>query len=190
MSTEMTPRPSSRWSARHYILAAVVAMLAAIAIVAAISISLSPAHISFSVARATMSISDTYNLIITANNTSRRRAVEYDFMSAEIWSSPTTSFPKEINISEALPEGQRQEPWSPVTFHVDIDYKQFDVTTDNNSTSSSVNNSDCKVVVSAKVRFWVGHVPTRPYTIRGTCMHVNFLYSHNISDFPVKCAMY
>ncbi|KAF8668056.1 hypothetical protein HU200_011858 [Digitaria exilis] len=186
----MIPRPSpSRRSARYYILAAVVAVLVAIAIVAAISISLSPAHISFSVANATLSYSShTYNLTITANNTSRRRAeVAYDLMTAEIWSSQTTSFPKEISINQSLRAGQRQGPRSSVTFHVDIDYKQYDMTSDNSTDSE--NDRDCKVVVVAKVRFWIGHLPTKPYTVRGTCMHVNFLYN-NASYFPVNCGMY
>ncbi|RLN09288.1 hypothetical protein C2845_PM11G17610 [Panicum miliaceum] len=186
MATETIPPPSdSRWRVRHFILAAVGCALVAIAIVAAISISLAPAHISFSIANATLSFpSHAYNLTITANNTSRRPEVMYDFMSAEIWTDPTTSFLAEVNRTEA-----RQGPRSAASFSVLVDYRQYDLTTDNSTKSG--NDSDCKVVVVARVRFRIGHaVPTRPYTISATCWHVNFLSRHNASDFPVECAMY
>jgi len=193
MATETIPPPSdSIWKVRHIILAAVGCALVAIAIVAAISISLAPAHISFSIANATLAYSShAYNRTIMANNTSRRPEVMYDFMSAEIWPSQTTSYLAEVINRAVAPDqqaGLRQRPMTNVSFNVLVDYRQLDLTT-NNSTDSE-NYANCKVVVVAKVRFWIGHVPTRPYTISATCMPVNFLSSHNASDFPVKCAMY
>ena len=193
MATETIPPPSdSIWKVRHIILAVVGCALVAIAIVAAISISLAPAHISFSIANATLAYSShAYNLTIMANNTSRRPEVMYDFMSAEIWTSPTTSFLAEVINRTVAPDqqaGWRQGPRTSVSFNVLVDYRQFDLTTDNSTDLDS--DADCKVVVVARVRFWIGHVPTRPYTISSTCMHVNFLSSHNASDFPVECAMY
>ena len=113
-------------------------------------------------------------------------------MSAEIWPSPTMSYlADDINNMTVAPNqqaGWRQGPRTNVSFNVLVDYRQLDLTT-NNSTDSE-NYANCKVVVVAKVRFWIGHVPTRPYTISATCMPVNFLSSNNASDFPVKCAMY
>ena len=193
MATQtVPPSPDSIWRVRHCILAVVGCALVAIAIAAAISISLAPAHISFSIANATLSYSShSYNLTITANNTSRRPEVMYDFMSAEIWTSTTTSFLAEVINRTVAPDqqaGWRQGPRTSVSFNVLVDYRQFDLTTDNSTDLDS--DADCKVVVVARVRFWIGHVPTRPYTISSTCMHVNFLSSHNASDFPVECAMY
>ncbi|PAN05298.1 hypothetical protein PAHAL_1G130100 [Panicum hallii] len=190
MATEtISPPFDRRWRVRHFILAAVGVVLVAIAIVLTISISLAPAHISFSISNATLSFSShAYNLTITANNTSRRPDVMYDFMSAEIWTNPTTSYLAEVNRTEA-PAGRRQGPRSAASFNVLVDYRQFDLTTDNSTNSGS--DADCKVVVVARVRFRIGHgVPTRPYTVTATCMHVNFLSRHNASDFPVECAMY
>ena len=104
MATETIPSPSdSIWKVRHIILAVVGCALVAIAIAAAISISLAPAHISFSIANATLSYSShSYNLTITANNTSRRPEVMYDFMSAEIWPSQTTSYLARLSIGPWL----------------------------------------------------------------------------------------
>ena len=153
MATETIPPPSdSIWKVRHIILAAVGCVLVAIAIVAAISISLAPAHISFSIANATLT-SDAYNLTITANNTSRHKKVMYDFMSAEIWPSPTMSYlADDINNMTVAPNqqaGWRQGPRTSVSFNVLVDYRQLDLTT-NNSTDSE-NYANCKVVVVARM---------------------------------------
>jgi hypothetical protein len=164
--------------------------LAAIAMVAAISISLAPAHITFSIANATISSSsNTYNLTITDNNTSRWPEVSYDFMSAELWSRSARSYPAEVNTTEALPAGRRRQgPRSTVTFNVSVDYSQYDLSTD-----KSINSTDVygwTVLVVAKVRFWIGHVPTRLYTVSGTCINVHLRYQYNASNFPVNCGMY
>ena len=104
MATQtVPPSPDSIWRVRHCILAVVGCALVAIAIAAAVSISLAPAHISFSIANATLSYSShSYNLTITANNTSRRPEVMYDFMSAEIWPSQTTSYLARLSIGPWL----------------------------------------------------------------------------------------
>lgn len=92
-------------------------MLATVAVAAAISISLAPAHIAFSVRDANITRTEMkskdgkhllhfwyYNLTLVANNTSHRTKVSYGSLSVDIWRSETAWIPtEEVNASAALP---------------------------------------------------------------------------------------
>ncbi|EER89095.1 hypothetical protein BDA96_10G016900 [Sorghum bicolor] len=107
----------SRWSTKQYILAALLGMLAMVAVVAAISISLAPAHVALFVRDANITHANKtsqdgkqvlrfwyYNLTLVANNTSHRTAVSYGSLAVEIWRSETEWVPtEEVNTSAVLP---------------------------------------------------------------------------------------
>uniref|UniRef100_A0A0A9BT84 Late embryogenesis abundant protein LEA-2 subgroup domain-containing protein n=1 Tax=Arundo donax TaxID=35708 RepID=A0A0A9BT84_ARUDO len=133
------PSPCSSWSAKQYILAALLGVLVAIAFVAAISISLAPAYISFSIANATMSGDDNgyyqcyYNFTLVANNTSRRTEVSYGSLSTQIWYSPAAWIPAEVNTM--LPEWQ--PPRNATDVAIGAEYGQY-----NEAANATANTTD------------------------------------------------
>ncbi|RLN11975.1 hypothetical protein C2845_PM09G01010 [Panicum miliaceum] len=195
-------RPWSRWSVQQRIFAVLLVALAAIAVAAGISVSLAPARISFSVANATTSripvqgspilFNGFYNLILVANNTSRRTQVRFAAVSAQIWYSATGYvMAEEVDTAAALP-GWRS-PRGVATVAVWAEYGQYDEKADTASRAKAgkeldaekaITQQDCRVLVEAKVRFKYGVAVTVPYNIRVSCLHVNFSSSANVS---VQC---
>lgn len=205
--------PRSRWSTKQYILAALVGMLATVAVVAAISISLAPAHIAFfvrdanrteviikNITRGNQQLSYFnwyYNLTLVANNPSRRTAVSYGSLTVNIWLSETAwILADEVNPFTALPPGNT----ALVNFSVvGGQYDEATPTAPNGAKtspppspspkgSSSVTGVAkwpyCRVVVEAKVWFRFAGVPTLPYTVKVSCFPVNFLAGISV---PVNC---
>ena len=177
-----------RWRAKQYISAAMLGTLFAVALVAATSISLAPARMSFSVVKAeigtykkplTGPVTNTHlNFDLVANNTSQRTAVWYDSMSAEIWYGPTATATSSIRTSvhkqAGLPAGW-QPPGIVLRINVSADYGYAP---EGNATDH------CQVVVESKVRFRFGLATTRPFTIKFSCLNVNFVDHTNL---PIVC---
>jgi hypothetical protein len=205
--------PWSRWSTKQYILAALLGMLATVAVVAAISISLAPAHIAFfvrdaNITRANKTSQDGKQLLhntLVANNTSHRTAVSYGSLTVDIWRSETAWIPtEEVNTSAALPGWLPPGNTSLVKFGVEGGQYNEETTAPNKgqppppaqgASNAAVDNSnataaavpkwpDCRVVVEAKVRFRFAGVPTLPYPVRVSCFPVNFLDG---TIGPVNC---
>ena len=162
-------------------------MLFAVALVAATSISLAPARMSFSVVKAeigtykkplTGPVTNTHlNFDLVANNTSQRTAVWYDSMSAEIWYGPTATATSWIRTSvprAGLPAGG-QPPGIVRRINVSADYGYV---SEGNATDH------CQVVVESKVRFRFGLATTRPFTIKFSCLNVNLVDHTNL---PFVC---
>ncbi|KAF8643377.1 hypothetical protein HU200_066897 [Digitaria exilis] len=159
------------------------------AITAAISISLSPAHIFFSISNATISDyskdQDTrfYNFTLAANNTSPRMAVHYVSLSAEIWNTATTWVPAEVDRSSLQDQGTMQPPGNVTYINVCAEYWQSEQKSPPATTPGSaavkvtphVDCSNCTVLVMASVwfksRWWIG---TRTYDVRANCSQVDF----------------
>ncbi|KAG2634321.1 hypothetical protein PVAP13_2NG190906 [Panicum virgatum] len=212
-----------RWGAKRYILAALLGTLVAVAVVASISISLAPAHISFSVANAEITnttVANTngnlinlyYNFTLVANNTaSKRTAVSFASLSAEIWESETAWVPaEEVNTTAEpelyqglLPAGSaaRVKIWAESGQYNEVEAgngnngtkKQHGgtapATDDNKHTGAPAGNDtvkwpNCRVVVEAKVWFSLGLLRTRPFTVIASCYPVNFKYAISA---PVTC---
>ncbi|GJN36008.1 hypothetical protein PR202_gb24831 [Eleusine coracana subsp. coracana] len=111
--------------------------LVALVIVAAISISLAPAHLSFSISNATTSLipveghpnlrNGFYNLTLVTINTSRRMWVHYSSLSTRIWYSSTAYIlAEDVNTTTALPRWQRPRNSTAVAIYAD--YGQYDET--------------------------------------------------------------
>uniref|UniRef100_A0A0A9LLE5 Uncharacterized protein n=1 Tax=Arundo donax TaxID=35708 RepID=A0A0A9LLE5_ARUDO len=177
------PSPCSR-CAKQYILAALLGVLVAITFVAAISVSLAPAHISFSIANAT-TMHVKYQFTLIAKNNSTRTAVSYGSLSAQIWNSPTAWIPAEVNTTAMLPEWQPPRNATNVAVWAeDGQYNEAANATANATVDGTAEQStDCRVVVEAKVWFKYG-LATRPYTVTASCLHVNFF---NGTGVPVVC---
>ena len=88
------PHPR-KWNHKHIILATLTGTLVVITMAAIISIILSPAHISLSIAKPTkVSKADQedtqrYNFTLVAQNRSPHMAVVYGALSVEIWYNET-----------------------------------------------------------------------------------------------------
>lgn len=184
-----------RWRTKHYLSVAMVGALVAIALVAAISISLAPAHLTFSIAKAEVAIygplvvgddddssythlnhsSYTHlNFILVVNNSSPRTAVRYGPMTGEISYGPAATAWVRYGIRGS---DMWHEPLSAVRFSFSADYGY------NENAPDAVNS--CRILMVSKVRFaWLG-LPTLPYTVRFSCEAVNF---KDNSTFPVMCA--
>jgi len=185
-------RPSRRrirWRTKHYLSVAMVGALVAIALVAAISISLAPAHLTFFIADANVAIygpiinnhsSYTHlNFTLVANNSSPRTAVWYGRMTSEISYDPATTVWVRYGrgTDQLVRPNLWQKPLSLVRFHFSADYGY------NEHTPYAVDV--CRIVIVSKVRFaWHG-LPTLPYTVRFSCEPVNF---NDNTNFPVICA--
>ncbi|KAK8447737.1 hypothetical protein SEVIR_8G142200v4 [Setaria viridis] len=181
------PRPRHRrirWRTKHYLSVAMVGALVVIALVAAISISLAPAHLTFSIADANVAIygplvdnHSNYthlNFTLAVNNSSPRTAVWYGPMTGEISYGPAATAWVRYGI-------RGSDVWhktlSAVRFNFSVDYGY------NENTPDAVDN--CRILMVSKVWFaWLG-LPTLPYTLRFSCEPVNFKDS---TRFPVICA--
>ncbi|CAM0953639.1 unnamed protein product [Alopecurus aequalis] len=193
--------PPSKWSHKHIILVTLVGTLIATAIVAVISISLSPGHIYLSIADATSGklvegneSTQYYNFTLVASNSSPRMAVLYGALDAEVWYSETAWVPAVVEMGE-----RRQAPGNVTHINVSAEYWQSEQAssdeankappsppsaTDNSTTNSTTNAnwSNCTVVVIAKVWFEAGGISTRSYNIRASCSQVNFSNATAIVD--------
>ncbi|KAF8658014.1 hypothetical protein HU200_059476 [Digitaria exilis] len=186
--------PPRKWNHKHIILVTLIGCLVLNAITAAISISLSPAHIFFSIRNATISDyskdQDTkfYNFTLAANNTSPRMAVHYVSLSAEIWNTATTWVPAEVDRSSLQDQGTMQPPGNVTDINVCAEYWQSEQKStpatpavgggQGNTPPPAAAGDDCSnctVLVMASVwfksRWWIG---TRTYDVRANCSQVDF----------------
>ncbi|KAL6861425.1 hypothetical protein ACP4OV_017125 [Aristida adscensionis] len=185
--------PRRRWSAKQYVVAALLGGLVVAGVIAAISIALAPGHVAFSISSARMDLVELktteqnrrgwyYNFTIAAINTSRRMAVWYDSLSAEVWPSNEAWIPADADMTA----GRWRRPGDSDKFAVLAESWQFDRKTDNQTQEDIMkDSSDCKVVVTAKVHFGFGMVPSMAYDLVATCQHVNFFPGG--TNFPVHC---
>ncbi|CAL5018523.1 unnamed protein product [Urochloa decumbens] len=161
-----------------------------IAVGSTISISLAPAHISFSIEEASIgtykedskhpdNVTNTHlNFILAANNTSRHTAVRYGSMSVEVWYGPAaTAWVR--TVVNAGGDGEWHMPGSSVNFTVSADYGY--------SPNNTANN-DCRVVVESKVWFRNGLATTLPFTVSFSCWHVDFVYRPP-NLYPIRCVV-
>ncbi|KAK3137371.1 hypothetical protein QOZ80_5BG0451420 [Eleusine coracana subsp. coracana] len=198
-----------RWSSKQYILTALLGTLVAIAAAAAISISLAPGHVSFTIADAEMSsvtvdeeeqlYNDYYNFTLVAINTSKRMAVRYGSLSANIWYRENSWIPAEdVNTTAEMP-GWSQPLGEPAVVRVWADWAQYNVKANetvssqmatnnkNNDTDKrNINWPNCLVSLEAKVWFRFGLIPTMPFTVRASCFPVNFR-DGLINNSSVQC---
>lgn len=201
-----------RWSAKQYIVGGLLGLLVAVAVSAAISISLAPARISFIIPDAVEgsvpvanSNNTWFNFTLVANNTSGRTWVSYAALSAEVWYSETAWLPGEVVNATAQAElAAWHPPGNITTVVVSADGGQYNEepakgkpedkappptqTASNTPPSPGVVSS--RVVVEATVRFRFGLLPTRPYTIRVYCYPVIFRTPTNVTTSPpaVECS--
>lgn len=183
-----TPRRRRRirWRTKHYFSVAMVGGLVAIALVAAISISLAPAHLTFSITHANIATyspsvdnhnrSNTHlNFTLVVNNSSPRTAASYGAITGEISYGPAAA--AWVRYHDPGQPGVWQKPLSSVLFNFSADYGY------NETIPFAVDNS--RIVMESKVRFsWRG-LSTLPYIVHITCKPVNFVYN---TGFPVICA--
>ncbi|XP_066335636.1 uncharacterized protein [Miscanthus floridulus] len=174
-----------RWRTKHYLSVAMVGALVVIALVAAISISLAPAHLTFSIAAANVAIygplvnnhhrNNTHlNFTLAVDNSSPRTAVWYGRMTGEISYGPATTAWVRYGFQES---DVWQEPNSTACFNFSVDYGYDE------NTLYAVDS--CRILMVSKVRFaWLG-LRTLPYTVRFSCEPVNFVDNKN---FPIRCA--
>ncbi|KAG2623514.1 hypothetical protein PVAP13_3KG388900 [Panicum virgatum] len=125
--------PPKKWSHRHVILVTLVGSLVVIAITAAISISLSPAHIFFSIEDATTNKTDqetkVYNFTLVAVNSSPRMEVHYGALSAELWYSDKAWVPAVVDRGALLDDGTTQPPGNVTSLAVSAEYWQSESST-------------------------------------------------------------
>ncbi|KAL6606310.1 hypothetical protein ACP70R_041963 [Stipagrostis hirtigluma subsp. patula] len=185
-----------RWNTKQYIFTALIGLLVAVMVVAGISISLAPAHISFSIASAAISrarkADDTtddryYNFTLVASTTSGQTSVSYRHLTAEIWYSPTGWVPIEVNLTTTTGLRQWQRPGSETPVPILAKYGQFSEATRNVTMEGGAGWPNSRVVVEAKVLFRFGLTTTMPYTVRASCWPVNFL-NNTATHFPVDCS--
>ncbi|KAL6606307.1 hypothetical protein ACP70R_041960 [Stipagrostis hirtigluma subsp. patula] len=185
-----------RWNTKQYIFAALLGLLVAVVAIAGISISLAPAHISFSIASATISNrNDTgntaadryYNFTLVASTTSGHTSVSYRHLTAEIWYSPTGWVPIEVNLTTTTALRRWQRPGSKTAVPILAMYGQFSEATRNATMEGGAGWPNSRVVVEAKVLFRFGLTTTTPYTVRASCWPVNFL-NNTATHFPVDCS--
>ncbi|PVH61559.1 hypothetical protein PAHAL_3G059900 [Panicum hallii] len=173
--------PPRKWSHKHIILVTLVGSLVFIAITAAIAISLSPAHIFFSIKDPTFANKadeDTkfYNFTLVVNNSSPGMEVHYGALSAELWYSDKARVPAKVDRGALLDDGTRQPPRNVTSIAVSAD---------GGTNGNGIEWPNCTVLVTASVwfksRWWIS---TRWYDVRANCTPVNF-GSHSTS--PVSC---
>lgn len=190
MATTTTPVPRRRWSAKQYIFAALLGVLVAVVVVAGISVSLAPAHISFSITSATIS-NDTggtadryYNFTLVASTTGGHTSALYRHLAAEIWYSPTGWVPVEVNLTTTMLR-EWQGPGNRARVPILAKYGQYSEATKDATMDSSAGWPNSSVVVVANVWFRFGLTTTTPYTVRASCWPVNFV--SKATRFPVDC---
>lgn len=195
----VAPSCWSRWSAKQYIVGALLGLLVAIAVAAAISISFAPAHISFSVSATnvtTVTVDEQshiydqfFNFTLVANNTSRRTSVSYGSLSAEMWYSETAWIPAELDTTaqQQLLADVWWRPGSTAAVAAWAEWGQYNEEPPTKRSNMTTTTTDmapavvvkwpfCRVVVKARVWFRYGLLPTRPYTIRVSCFPVIWIF--------------
>ncbi|PUZ63308.1 hypothetical protein GQ55_3G057600 [Panicum hallii var. hallii] len=193
--------PPRKWSHKHIILVTLVGSLVFIAITAAIAISLSPAHIFFSIKDPTFAKADEdtkfYNFTLVVNNSSPGMEVHYGALSAELWYSDKAWVPAKVDGGALLDGTSCQPPRNVTSIAVSAEYWQSEQTSTppplpgsgekpgTPPPSAPVEWSNCTVLVTASVwfksRWWIS---TRWYDVRANCTPVNF---GSRSTSPVSC---
>jgi len=162
---------------------------------AIISIILSPAHISLSIAKPTkVSKADQedtqrYNFTLVAQNRSPHMAVVYGALSAEIWYSETAWVPAAVVDWSPLQDGTTRQKPTNIEFSAEYWQSEQRSTPPTASSSSSGGGqsapaastdetdwSNCTVLVTATVWFrYRSWISTRSYDVRANCSPVNFV---------------
>uniref|UniRef100_A0A0A9BUU5 Late embryogenesis abundant protein LEA-2 subgroup domain-containing protein n=1 Tax=Arundo donax TaxID=35708 RepID=A0A0A9BUU5_ARUDO len=163
------------WKTNHYILAALGGTLAVTAIITIISIILSPAHITFSVTRASYKIfkdgTVNLNVTITAYNPSHRREAKYQSVFIDLKNSTTAEGKTSIHAN--IPDGTFPTSYlrGPNVTLINASVLLVDL---DGAYTRRLNGSGLVVVVRALVRFKVGVTPTRLYEMKVSCPGVLF----------------
>ncbi|RLM99445.1 hypothetical protein C2845_PM06G12990 [Panicum miliaceum] len=192
--------PPRKWSHKHIILVTLVGSLVVIAITAAIAISLSPAHIFFSIKDPTFANKSDegtkfYNFTLVVDNSSPGMEVHYGALSAELWYSDKAWVPAVVDRGALLDDGTRQPPRNVTSIAVSAEYWQSEQTSTppaplgsgekpgtpppsapfGDTNRNGTEWSNCTVLVTASVwfksRWWIS---TRWYDVRAHCSQVNF----------------
>lgn len=183
--------PPRKWSHKHIVLVALIGSLVVNAITAAIFISISPAHISFSIENPTTIGNkvdqDTkyHNFTLVVNNSSPHTAVHYGALSAEIWYTEEAWVPA-VADRRSLDNGTTQPPGKEARIDLSAEYWK----SEQGSTPAESSNekrspppapaddkdwSNCTVLVMGSVWFKSkGWISTRSYDVRAQCSQVNF----------------
>ncbi|KAL6606309.1 hypothetical protein ACP70R_041962 [Stipagrostis hirtigluma subsp. patula] len=179
-TTSMAPTVAGP-NIKLYVVAALTATLAAAVVVTVVFVVLSPARVSFTVARAGISRQSSKDddvvevelvLTLAANNTSRRAAVRYESLFVDVSNS---TGPQKANIWIAAevttPMPLMQPRASAVAVGAKVPLVPGPVTAafTGNWTSDSFS-----VTVTAAARFVVGAARTRLYDIKVSCGPVSF----------------
>jgi len=188
------PHPR-KWNHKHIILATLTGTLVVITMAAIISIILSPAHISLSIAKPTKDSKadqeDTqrYNFTLVAQNRSPHMAVVYGALSAEIWYSETAWVPAAVVDWSPLQDGTTRQKPTNIEFSAEYWQSEPRSTPPTASSSSSGRGqsapaastdetdwSNCTVLVTATVWFrYRSWISTRSYDVWANCSPVNFV---------------
>ena len=151
---------------------------------AIISIILSPAHISLSIAKPTkVSKADQedtrYNFTLVAQHRSPHMAVVYGALSAEIWYSETAWVPAAVVDWSPLQDGTTRQKPTNIEFSAEYwqsEQRSTPPTASSSSSSDETDWSNCTVLVTATVWFrYRSWISTRSYDVRANCSPVNFV---------------
>jgi len=174
----MAPPSSGGLETKHFILAALAATLVAATVVTVVSVVLSPARLSFSVTDARNDFTShpaRLFLTLTAQNPSRRAAVQYWSIFVEVSNDSSGSYIG-ADVSAQLPLYQRRRSETKVNATVSIvGLAEADAFTSNKT------NRKLSVMVAAVARFKVGVAWTRLYDIYVSCGNIDFFANNQSS---------
>lgn len=168
---------TSDWRPKHYVLAGMAIILAASTVTMVTSVVLRPARIQFSVANFTMANTDNaqvaFDFSISAYNPSRRAGVTYRDVVVSLQlqrhghpSVRKTSVPG--TVRDHLPLSQGRNASRSMGVNGTIDNELFLIYSNASSVSTII-------MVIAQVRFNVGLVKSRLYSIRVLCTAIDNL---------------
>ncbi|KAI4973021.1 hypothetical protein ZWY2020_010452 [Hordeum vulgare] len=182
------------WTTNNCILAALGGTLVVTAVVIIVSVILRPADISLSVTHASISNGSAdgsiqyVNLTIAAANASRKRAgVRYQSFFVDLNNSSSTIH---ALVYSPPPKNEYLRPGTgPASVNASVLLLSSGTVRD--FVGRPMNGREFTVVVTAKVRFQVGGVPTRLYIMNVSCPHVFFAvegsFNSNALVLPIDC---
>ncbi|CAN6215343.1 unnamed protein product [Urochloa humidicola] len=178
----MAALASGRLEAKHYILLALAATLAAAAVVTVVFVVLSPARVGFTVTRAASHRSGDGGLVlsltIAAANPSRRAAVRYQSMFVDVSNNTGPKWTYWVKANVTAPGGMPLlKPTRNVTrIHATVELVGGPWAED---FTGNRNSHGFGVMVTTMARFKVGVSLTRLYDIKVSCGPVDFFAKHS-----------
>jgi hypothetical protein len=196
MASTSPPTCLKALNSKHYILAVLMATLAAAVVVTVFFVVLSPARIYFSVTNPSSNVSrdDSVDLVLTlaANNTSQRAAAWYKTILVDVTNdtgtsvSPASIWTRAVITNTSAIMSQWQPHGSVVTVDATVWVAPEDPWTTpfiaarrRRADMHSSTNYNFSVRVTAVARFKVGFARTRLYDIKVICSPVSFLPQQN-----------